>query len=92
MGTTVLDSPILRRLGCSQEEIDCGDATVIHLLDDPALPPADRVQRSYRPEFVAGADGVEVVTHRERVYSPRQVVARAYSPSSVRPKVSISNQ
>jgi hypothetical protein len=58
--------------------IDCGDATVIHVA--PEAPTGERVRRTYRPEFEAGADAVEVVTHRERVYSPRAVVARAFSP------------
>lgn len=57
--------------------IDCGDETVILLADDAAQPP--RVRRGYRPEFVAGADAVEVVTHRERTFPADEVVARAYS-------------
>jgi hypothetical protein len=68
-----------RKGGRWSHGIDCGDETIIHLLEDPSLPPGDRVRRSYRPEFVAGAEAVEVVTHRERVFSPRQVVARAFS-------------
>jgi hypothetical protein len=59
--------------------IDCGDRTVITLAADPELPPADRVCRLYRPAFEAGADAIEVVTHRERAFPPRQVVARAFS-------------
>ncbi len=59
--------------------IDCGDQTVIHLRDDPGVAPGERVRRTYRPEFLAGAEAVEVVTHRERVYAARQVVARAFS-------------
>jgi hypothetical protein len=57
--------------------IDCGDETVIHLAVDGAA--ASRVRRSYRPEFVAGAEAVEVVTHRERTFPASEVVARAYS-------------
>lgn len=57
--------------------IDCGDETVIVLADDAAQSP--RVRRSYRPEFVAGADTVEVVRHRERTFPAEEVVARAYS-------------
>jgi hypothetical protein len=57
--------------------IDCGDETVIVLAEDAAQPP--RVRRSYRPEFVAGADAVEIVLHRERTFPAEQVVARAYS-------------
>lgn len=68
-----------RKGGRWTHAIDCGDETVLFLRDDAGIPPADRIARSYRPEFVAGADTVEVVTHRERVYPPRQVVARAYS-------------
>jgi hypothetical protein len=68
-----------RKEGRWTHAIDCGDQTVIHVVDDPAVPVTNRVRRSYRPEFVAGAEAVEVVTHRERVYPARQVVARAYS-------------
>ncbi len=57
--------------------IDCGDETVVVLPDDAAQPP--RVRRSYRPEFVAGAEAVEVVRHRERTFPAEEVVARAYS-------------
>jgi hypothetical protein len=68
-----------RKDGRWSHAIDCGDQTVMFLSEDPALPPGSRVQRAYRPDFVAGADAVEVVIHRERVYPPRQVVARAFS-------------
>jgi len=57
--------------------IDCGDETVIHLAED--APGPGRIRRSYRPEFVAGAEAVEVVTHRERTFPADEVVARAYS-------------
>ena len=57
--------------------IDCGDETVDPLADDAS--PVARVRRSYRPEFVAGAEVVEVVTHRERTFPADEVVARAYS-------------
>jgi hypothetical protein len=56
--------------------IDCGDETVLHLVEDVAPP---RVRRAYRPEFVAGAACVEHVTHRERTFAPKEVVRRAYS-------------
>jgi hypothetical protein len=59
--------------------IDCGDETVLHLAED-ATPP--RVRRAYRPEFVAGAQSVENVTHRERTFPPAEVVRRAYSRAS----------
>jgi hypothetical protein len=68
-----------RKGGGWDHAIDCGDQTVIHLVADPSVPSSDRVRRSYRPVFLSGADRVEVVTHRERVFAPRQVVARAYS-------------
>ncbi|HEX9051940.1 MAG TPA: hypothetical protein VF841_15530, partial [Anaeromyxobacter sp.] len=57
--------------------IDCGDETVIVLADDASRSP--RVRRSYRPEFVAGSETVEVVLHRERTFPAEEVVARAYS-------------
>jgi hypothetical protein len=60
-----------------EHAIDCGDLTVIHLEEDRA--PGARIRRSYRPEFVAGAEAVEVVTHRERVFPGKAVVSRAYS-------------
>jgi hypothetical protein len=56
--------------------IDCGDETVLHLAEDAA---PRRVRRAYRPEFVAGAQSVESVTHRERTFPPVEVVRRAYS-------------
>ena len=59
--------------------IDCGDETVLHLVEE-APPP--RVRRAYRPEFVAGSDAVEIVTHRERTFPPKEVVRRAYSRAS----------
>jgi hypothetical protein len=68
-----------RKGGIWNHAIDCGDQTVIHLVADQSVPPGDRVRRSYRPAFLAGADRVEVVTHRERVFAPRLVVARAFS-------------
>jgi len=57
--------------------IDCGDETVIVLGAEDGQPP--RVRRSYRPDFVAGAEAVEVVLHRERTFPAEAVVARAYS-------------
>jgi hypothetical protein len=59
--------------------IDCGDETVLHLVEDTA---PRRVRRAYRPEFVAGAESVESVTHRERTFPPKEVVRRAYSRAS----------
>jgi hypothetical protein len=56
--------------------IDCGDETVIQLEEDGG---AARVRRSYRPEFVSGAESVEAVPHREATFPPEEVVARAYS-------------
>lgn len=60
-----------------QHAIDCGDETVLHLAEE--APPPVRVRRSYRPDFLVGAEPVEVVVHRERTFSPEDVVARAYS-------------
>jgi lecithin:retinol acyltransferase len=57
--------------------IDCGDETVVHLANEAS--PSLAVRRSYRPEFVSGAEVVEVVTHRERTFPADEVVARAYS-------------
>src|SRR5512146_2678939 len=59
--------------------VDCGDETVLHLAEE-APPP--RVRRAYRPEFVAGADAVEIVTHRERTFPAKEIVKRAYSRAS----------
>jgi len=56
--------------------IDCGDETVIHLAEEGAR---RAVRRSYRPEFVSGAEVVEIVTHRQRTFPADEVVARAYS-------------
>ena len=56
--------------------IDCGDETVLHLAEDQT---PRRVRRAYRPEFVSGAETVELVTHRERTFPPKEVVRRAYS-------------
>ncbi len=68
----------VRKGGRWHHAIDCGDETVLHLADDPGEGPV-RVRRSYRPEFVLGAESVEVVTHRERTFPPNEVIARAYS-------------
>lgn len=70
-----------RKDGRWTHAIDCGDATVIHLAQNGEG--AARVLRSYRPEFVAGADAVEVVTHRERTFTAQEIVARAYSRISL---------
>jgi hypothetical protein len=59
--------------------IDLGDQRVLHLAEDPGLPPGDRLRRVYRPEFTAGASTVQLVVHRERTYPARAVVARAWS-------------
>jgi hypothetical protein len=56
--------------------IDGGDGAVLHLGEGPG----PRVRRTYRPLFVEGAEAVEVVTHREPVFPPRSVVARAFEP------------
>jgi len=62
--------------------IDCGDETVLHLVADPAAGGRVQVRRSFRPELLAGAECVERVTHRERVFTPAEVVARAFSRAS----------
>jgi hypothetical protein len=72
-----------RRDGRWTHAIDCGDATVIHLAQNGDG--AARVLRTYRPEFVAGAEAVEVVTHRERTYAAAEIVARALSRISLAP-------
>lgn len=70
-----------RRDGRWTHAIDCGDATVIHLAKNGDGAP--RIQRTYRPEFVAGAEAVEVVQHRERTFAAKEIVARAYSRISL---------
>jgi hypothetical protein len=72
-----------RRDGRWTHAIDCGDATVVHLAQNGDG--AARVLRTYRPEFVAGAEVVEVVTHRERTYAAEEIVARALSRISLAP-------
>ena len=59
--------------------IDCGDETVLHLVEDSSTA---RVRRAYKPEFVAGSACVEVVTHRERTFPAKEIVRRAYSRAS----------
>lgn len=56
--------------------IDGGDGTVLHLGEGPG----PTVLRTYRPLFVEGSEAFEVVTHREPVFPPRSVVARAFGP------------
>ena len=56
-----------------QHAIDVGDRTVIHFAA------AGGVKRSRLDSLSAGAQRVEVVTHPERVYAPKMVVARAFS-------------
>lgn len=70
-----------RRDGRWVHAIDCGDATVIHLAQNGGG--SSRILRTYRPEFVAGAEAVEVVTHRERTFAAKEIVARAYSRISL---------
>jgi hypothetical protein len=59
--------------------IDLGTQQVLHLVEDPSLPAGHRLRRTYKPDFTEGATSVEVVIHRERVFPPRMVVARAFS-------------
>jgi hypothetical protein len=56
-----------------QHAIDLGDRTVIHFAAQGG------VMRSRLDSLSAGAQKVEVVTHPERVYAPKMVVARAFS-------------
>jgi hypothetical protein len=70
-----------RKGGRWTHAIDCGDGTVIHLAENGDG--AARVLRTYRPEFVAGAEAVEVVRHRERTFAAKEIVARAYSRISL---------
>lgn len=56
--------------------IDCGDRTVLFLARDPAGRP--EVRRALDAEFASGGR-VEPVVHREQVFAPRMVVARAFS-------------
>jgi len=63
------------REGRWDHAIDCGDRTVIHFVagSGPAI------RRSPLTDFARIGERVEVVPHLERVYPPREVVARAYS-------------
>ena len=56
-----------------EHAIDVGDRTVIHFSEGGG------VKRSLLSALSPDSAPVEVVTHRERVYPPRQVVARAFS-------------
>jgi hypothetical protein len=62
-----------RRGGAWDHAIDVGDRTVIRFV------PGAGFERCEYGDFVAGADRVEVVVHRERVFRPSLVVARAFS-------------
>jgi hypothetical protein len=62
-----------RRGGVWDHAIDVGDRTVVRYAAGAGI------QRCEYADFVAGADEVEVVVHRERVYRPPLVVARAFS-------------
>jgi len=62
-----------RRGGAWDHAIDVGDRTVIRF-----VPGAGYQRRGYA-DFTAGADRVEVMVHRERVFRPPLVVARAFS-------------
>ncbi|HYQ79899.1 MAG TPA: hypothetical protein VEP68_00285 [Anaeromyxobacteraceae bacterium] len=57
--------------------IDCGDRTVLYLARDASGRP--EVRRALLAEFAPGAERVEAVVHREEVFAPRVVVARAFS-------------
>jgi hypothetical protein len=62
-----------RKGGVWDHAIDLGDRTVLRF----ARPAG--IQRCGYVDFVAGADRVEVVVHRERAFRPSLVVARAFS-------------
>lgn len=62
----------ITREGVAEHAIDLGDRTVLHFVKGPG------VRRSPLAQLACGAR-VQVVTHRERVYAPRLVVARAFS-------------
>jgi hypothetical protein len=64
------------REGRWDHAIDCGDRTVIRLVRGATAP---AIRRTAMAEFARDAGEVGVVPHRERVYPPREVVARAYS-------------
>jgi Lecithin retinol acyltransferase len=59
--------------------IDCGDRTVIHLVLATGGAGRAEVRRSRLSDFTESAERVEVVTHSQRGYPPRMVVARAFS-------------
>jgi hypothetical protein len=59
--------------GGAEHAIDVGDRTVIHF----AI--GEGVKRSRLAELASDGARVEVVTHRERVFPRKQVVARAFS-------------
>ena len=63
------------REGRWDHAIDCGDRTVIHFVGGAGT----AIRRSPLADFVRVGERVEVVPHAERVYPPREVVARAYS-------------
>jgi hypothetical protein len=63
------------REGRWDHAIDCGDRTVIHF----AAGAGPAIRRSPLADFARTGERVEVVPHAERVYPPREVVARAYS-------------
>ena len=61
------------RGGVWHHAIDAGDHTVI------GFTPGSGPVRTTLAAFAEGAHQLEVVVHRERVYAPRAVVARAFS-------------
>jgi hypothetical protein len=70
---TVGDHVRALRGGVWHHAIDVGDRTVI------GFTPGAGPVRTSLAAFAAGANRVEVVVHREPVYAPRAVVARAFS-------------
>jgi len=63
----------ISRDGLVEHAIDVGDRTVIHFA------PGSGVKRSRLTELAPNGARVDVVTHAERVYPAKQVVARAFS-------------
>ncbi|HEU4386059.1 MAG TPA: hypothetical protein VFR85_21420 [Anaeromyxobacteraceae bacterium] len=57
--------------------IDCGDRTVLFLTRQASGQP--EVRRALVEDFAAGAGRLESVVHREPVFEPEAVVARAFS-------------
>ena len=62
--------------GAWRHGIDCGDRTVLFLSSEGGRP---EVRRALAAAFAPGGGRAETVVHREPVFAPRMVVARAFS-------------